>query len=767
MAAPELRTIGRPVPKPDAWLKATGTAEYAGDVRLPGMLEARVLRSPHPHARIVSIDTSRAVSLPGVFAVVTGHDVPEQRIGNGIHDRHALARGKVIYVGEPVAAVAALNEETAERALQLIDVRYEELPAILDVEEALRPGAPVVHPDLAHYEGADELGEGNVRSRLHYEAGEVSAAFDAPDLLIHEATYHTPRQSPGATEPHAAIAQVDASGKVTIWASIKAPFRARECTADTLRIPVSHVRMIAPLVGGDFGGKGGGFVEPIAALLARKARRPVRLALSRVEELTAMLCRPEYIIKLKMAARRDGTLVALDADMLCNSGAVDDYGPDRFTRAASLLGAYRIPHARVVMTAAYTNTSPTGHVRAPSGPQYVFALESHIDAMARMLHLDPFEFRLKNLLRDGERVPTGRGVLTNSGLEECISRARAWVGELPPMGPDQGIGVAVSSWSMAPKPVRVESAASVKIDVDGSVVVLSGVSDQGGGQWSMVAQVAAEVLSVPMDRVSVIAADTEGTPYELGTSGSNITYRVGTVVRQASEDARRKLLRVAAERLQVDEEELTVDDGQVVVRADPSKRLTMAAMAQAAMSSPGGAIIGTSTATREDEIRDHGEDMARRVDTPSLACHVALIEFDRETGRIEVLRYFAAHDVGRALNPLACSGQIEGGVVFGLGYALGEEMIAEEGRNVNANLWEYLLPTAPHVPDLHVELVEYPSTYGPFGAKGIGESPCIAVAAAVANALADATGARLTEIPLTPERVMKAMMAEKLATRRG
>src|SRR5437870_5919996 len=318
MAATELRTIGHSVPKPDAWLKATGTATYAGDVRLAGMLEARVLRSLHPHARILSIDTSAAEALPGVYAVITGRDVPEARIGNGIHDRHALARERVIYVGEPVAAVAAIDEETAERALQLIEVQYEPLPAVFDLEEALRPESPIVHPDLAHYEGADELGEGNVRSRIHHEAGDVAAAFAENDILIHEATYRTPRQSPGATEPHAAIAQVDGSGKVTIWASIKAPFRARECTADTLGIPVSQVRIIAPLVGGDFGGKGGGFIEPIVALLARKARRPVRLALSRVEELTAMLCRPEYLIKLKMAVRRDGTMVALDADMLCN-----------------------------------------------------------------------------------------------------------------------------------------------------------------------------------------------------------------------------------------------------------------------------------------------------------------------------------------------------------------------------------------------------------------------------------------------------------------
>ncbi len=753
----ELQTIGRPVAKPDAWLKATGGATYAGDVRLPGMLEARVLRSPYPHAKIMSIDALAAEALHGVYAVVTGRDVPPNRIGNGIHDRHALAREKVIYVGEPVAAVAAVDEETGQRALELIQVEYEPLAAVVDPERALDPGAPLVHPDLPHYEGSDAPGEGNMRSRIVHESGDVAAAFAEAGVVIYEATYRTPRQSPGTTEPHACVAQVDGKGKVTIWASIKAPFRARECTAETLGIPVSQVRIIAPVIGGDFGGKGGGFVEPIAALLARKAKRPVRLVLSRLEELTAMLCRPAYVIRLKMAARPDGTLVGIDADMLCDSGAVDDYGPDRFTRAASLIGPYRIPHAHVVTTAVYTNTSPSGHVRAPSGPQYVFALESHVDSLARMLKMDPFDLRLKNLLRDGDAVPSGHGVLRNSGLEECIARARAWVGGLGPRQPGQGVGIAISSWSMAPKPVRPESAATVKVDVDGSVVVLTGVSDQGGGQWSMVAQVASEVLGVPLERVSVVAADTDATPFETGTSGSNITYRVGTVVRQAAEDARRQLFRVAGQRLNVDEEELVARDGVIRARSDPGKECSVAAASEAAMGSPGGAVIGTSAALREEEIRQFGADRARTVDTASLACHVAVVRVDPESGLIDVERYFAAHDVGRALNPIACLGQIEGGVLFGLGFALTEDLIQRDGANINANLWEYLLPTAPHVPDMTVEMVEMPSMFGPFGAKGIGESPCIAVGAAVANAVEDAVGVRIRHAPLTPERVIGAL----------
>jgi carbon-monoxide dehydrogenase large subunit len=759
----ERQTIGQAVPKPDAWLKATGTATYAGDVRLPGMLEARVLRSPYPHARIVAIDTAAADALPGVFAVVTGQDASPTRIGRFIRDRHALAREKVVYVGEPVAAVAAVDEETAERALQLIDVEYEELPAILDPEEALAPGAPIIHPDLASYQDAARTErEGNQRNRVRHETGDVESAFSEPGLVIHEATYRTPRQSQAFTEPHAAVAQVDGTGKATVWASIKAPFRARVSIADTLGIPVSRVRLIAPAIGGDFGGKGAAFIEPIVALLARKAKRPVRLSLSRVEEFTSMTSRPMCVTTMKMAARPDGTIVALDATQLYAVGGVDDTGAGSANSATSLIGAYRVPNVRIVATSAYTNTSPSGHVRAPSGPQTAFALESHLDSLARKLGMDPFDFRLKNALRDGDVVPSGHGILHNSGLEEVIARGREWIKrEIGPKQPDRGVGIALGLWALHPNPPAVDSAATVKIDVDGSVTVLSGVADQGGGQWTLVAQVASEVLGVPVDRVSVIAADTEATPYESGTGGSNTTYRVGNVTRQAAEDARRKLLRVAAERLKVDEEELDVVGGSVFVRTDPDKRITVAAAANAALSSAAGAIIGTSAEGREQEIMEHGHEQAERVDAPSFACHVAQVAVDAETGQVSVERYYTAQDVGKALNLLNCKGQIEGGVVFGLGYALTEEIVGEGGSNLNANLWEYLLPTAPHIPDLTVDLVEIPSTFGPFGAKGAGETPCIPVAAAIANAVEDAIGVRVTQAPLTPERVLTAIRQQR------
>jgi CO/xanthine dehydrogenase Mo-binding subunit len=763
-ATQELHTIGQSIPKPDAWLKATGTATYAGDVRLPGMLEAKVLRSPYPHARIVSIDTSAAEALPGVFAVVDGRDVAPERIGNHVRDRYALVRDKATYVGEPVAAVAAVDEETALRALELIKVDYEVLPAVVDAEEALRPDAPVIHPDIAHYDGLHGADvEGNRRNRMVHEVGDVDAAFAEAGLIVHEANYDTPRQSPGYTEPHTVLAQVDGAGKFTIWASIKSPFRARMSTAWTLGVKLAQVRYICPMIGGDFGAKGGAFLEPIAALLARKAKRPVRISLSRAEEITAMLCRPGCRMHVKMGVRPDGTLVALESTQIYDIGAADDFGPEGIGRVVAMQGAYRIPNLRLTMLAAYTNTMPAGHVRAPSAPHSHFAIESHVDVLAHRLGMDPLEFRLKNVLRDGDTVPTGQAILRNSGLDECIRRAQAWIkSELGPKQPNQGIGVAIGAWSLGPKSPTLDTAATLKIDDDGNVVVLTGIPDQGGGQWSMVAQVTSEVLGVAMDQVSVIAADTEATPHETGIGGSNATYRVGNSVRQAAEDARARLFRLAGPHLSADEEELACGDGDVYKPSDPAQRISIARLARQAINTPEGSIIGTTAPVRAEEFRQHGKEQLETADAPCFACHVAQVRVDPESGKIDVERYFAAHDVGHALNPMACQGQIEGGVAFGLGYALTEEILHDQGTPTNANLWEYLLPNAPFMPQLDVAMVEIPSTYGPWGAKGIGEAPCVPTAAVIANAVADAIGARVTVAPLTPERVLRANKEQQL-----
>ena len=754
--ASDLQSVGKSVAKPDARAKATGAAIYAGDIRVAGVLEAKILHSPHAHARIVSIDTSAAEALPGVYAVVIPSDVAKATRPQRFP---AMAGDKTVFIGETIAAVAAIDEETADLALQLIHVEYAPLTAVFDPERSFDPDLPVIRPDEKDQAA---VGPGNIRGQGTYEVGDVDGAFANPGIITHEDTYRTSRQSPGYTEPHAAIAQADVHGKITIWASNKAPFRTRIQVANALGSSLSQVRISAPLIGGDFGGKGGGLIEPVLALLARRARRPVRLVLSRAEEFTSMFCRPPFTMRLKMGARSDGTIVALEGEQVLDMGAIDDFDPGQVAGALGLLGPYKIPNVRIKTTAVRTNSSPAGHVRAPSGPQQAFALESQLDSMARKLKMDPIDLRLKNVVQNGDVVPSGHGILRNSGLDECVRGARDWIShQTTERGPHRGIGFALGAMALGPKPAAPDSAATVRIDVDGSVVVLTGASDQGAGQWSLVAQIVGEVLGVPLDRVSVIASDTEVTPYERFIGGSTGTYRFGNSVRQAAEDARARLMRLAEPVLQVDHEEVALGGGDAYVRSDPSRRVAIAQLAQAAMTSPGGEISGDSGRAREREIEEYAAEQRETVDAPSFCCHVAEVEVDPETGIVRVLRYYAVQDVGKAINPMACTGQIQGGVVFGLGFALSEEIIGVDGNNVNANLWEYLLPMAPEIPDITVDLVEVPSKFGPFGAKGIGETPTIPVAAAIANAIEAAIGVRVTASPFTPERVLAAIRSQR------
>ncbi|MSQ24326.1 MAG: hypothetical protein EXR58_07245, partial [Chloroflexi bacterium] len=715
---PEMQTVGKSIAKPDSSLKAVGSARYTGDVHLAGMLQAKILRPPHAHARIMAWDTREAEALPGVYAVVTGRDIPETaRLGRAVQDRHALAKEQVVYPGDPVAAVAAIDEETAQRALDLIHITYEPLPGVFDPEMAIMTDAPVIHPGLSDYPGiGPNFGGGNVQSELSLELGNTEAALQEPGLIIHEALYRTPRQSAAPMEPHAATAQVDANGRVTVWASCKAPFRNREGIARTLGIPASHVRIISPAIGGDFGSKGTLFIEPIAALLAWKARRPVRLVLQRTEEFTSMEARPRQISRIKLAARPDGTLVALEGTLISDVGGVDDGGS---VGPRGLLGPYKIPNVKVKAYNTYTNTSPSGHVRAPSGPQNHFVMESALDTLSRKLGIDPFELRRRNAVKDGEIVPGGRAVIQNSGLEQCAERAEDWrANKLGPLGLHEGVGVALSTWSLGPRPAATESSATVRVDIDGSVVVLTGATDQGGGQWGLARQVASEVLGVPVETVSVIAGDTDATPTEQAIGGSGGSYRMGTAVRQAAQDAREQILRFAADHLKADIAELTLRDGVVRVAGDASRHLSLTEVGHLAPRSAAGAIVGNSGPVRAREFLDHGKEQMEVADAPSFAYHVVKVRVDPQTGQIEVPKYYIVQDVGKALNPMYCEGQLEGGVVMGLGYALTEELLSDGGTNINANLWEYLLPTAPLILDLTAELVEVPSTYGPFGAKG-------------------------------------------------
>lgn len=768
--------IGKSFPKADAREKATGKAAYSADVQLSGLLRGKILRSPHPHAWIRRIDTSKAEQLKGVAAVVTAKDATPTRFGQFLADRTVFATDRVRFAGDSVAAVAAVDEATAEEALGLIDVEYEELPAVFDTAAAMSPEAPILHPDLAEYKDvAPSRRYGNVRNDVQVKKGDAAAAFAACDLVL-EGRFRAHPSHPGYLEPRACAASWDSSGKVTIWSATKAPFRVRTNVADGLGVPLSKVRIIVPALGGDFGGKGGATIEPIAAVLARKAGRPVRLVMTREEEMAFQATRHPCTIELKVGATRDGLLRAVQGQAIFDVGAYSMGGNGKATACVNLLGPYRVADADLAGLAVYTNNVPAGQVRAPAGPQTFFAMETMMDDLARRLDVDPWEIRRRNALQEGDRSPTGRHVLRNVAMRAAIDAAAAATGPLslapsPNAGRGDGeaggeadagrgrtrwgVGVASGCWHLEAE-LGTASSASIKLNEDGSAVLFSGVTENGGGQYALMAQIVAEVLGMAPEDVSVMGADTDATPYESGTGGSNTTYRVGNTVKQAAEDARAKLLDLAAERLEANVEDLEIRDKQVSVKGSPDRAQGIGALAAAALTSRGGPIIGVNAPERQRWLEALGE-VHGTIDAPALVSAAAEVKVDPETGSVRVLRYVAAQDVGFALNPQNVTAQIEGSVSNGLGYALTEESIRRDGRILNSSFLDYKMPTALDTPPILPVMVEGRSTFGPYGAKGVGEPSISSVPSAIINAVYDAVGVRIRETPVTPEKVLKAL----------
>lgn len=749
--------IGQSVTKIDARKKATGEAIYTGDMHLPGALCGLVLRSPVAHARLVEVDTSEAEQLPGVMGVVTARDATPVRIGRFLRDRTPLASDKVRHIGEPIAAVAAVDRPTAEKALGMIKVTYDELPAIFDPLEALRPDAPVIHEELSSYmDIAPSKRYGNVRNEVRYAWGDLEAALGEADL-VHEQAYVTQASHPGYMEPRVALAAVDSSGKVTVWCSTKSPFIFRGPVAQTLGLPVSKVRLVAPTIGGDFGGKGLPTVEPICALLARKSGRPVRLELTRLEELAAGFVRHPARIRLKTAMRKDGTLLAAEGEVLFDTGAYNDAIMGLAFSAFNLVGPYQALAVDVVGRTVYTNNLPAGHVRAPGAPQTIFAIESQIDIMARKLGLDPWEVRRRNAVEEGSVSAAGHGTIRHAALKECLQKAQeSAIRTLKKDGPHQGVGVACAQWEVFPFDFVTPSRALVMINEDGSVTLVSGITEQGGGQYTTVAQIAAEELGLSLEDIALVVADTDATPYEGSTGASATTQRVGNSVRFAAQDARDQLLALASERLEAGVSDLVLEKKRVFVKGAPDKAVPVAELHRAAINLTGGPIIGTSVEGQKRLLAAKKE-AAGIIDSPSYGVQAVKVHVDPETGDIQVLSYLTVQDAGFALNPRNVEAQVEGGVVFGLGYALSEEVCQNGGKCLNQTLVDYRLPTAVDVPDVQVSIVEEPSSFGPYGAKGVGETGTTPVAAALANAIEDAVGVRITDLPITPEKVLRAL----------
>jgi CO/xanthine dehydrogenase Mo-binding subunit len=746
----ELRTVGKRVPRVDARAKVTGTAVFAADFSLPGTLHGRIVRSSRPHARILAIDTGRAAALPGVRAVIAAADIPDVRYGGALKDETVFASDRVRYVGQPSAALAATSQAAAEAAAAAIEVRYEPLPAVFDVEAAMAPGAPLLHPDWERYTAIPLLRrEGNVCNRARIVAGDVERGFEEADRIF-EHRYTTAMVHQGYTETRAALASWDGSGQLTVWSNTQLPFEVQNTLAEILQVPPGKIRVVVTAIGGGFGGKLRVGVEHVAALLAKKAGRPVKILTTTEEELVAAYPRQSTAIELRTGVTRDGRIVAKQGRIVFDTGAFAGSGPGVASVATLVLaGPYRIPNLLIEGLAVYTNKTNCGSYRAPSGPQASFACESQMDEIADALGADPLELRLRNIVRDGDEGPTGQ-VLASVGLQECLERAAAaigWADRRP--APGRGKGIACGWWTTT----GGSSGVYVKLNADGSVALSTGAAEIGSAALTGAAQILAEELGVDVADITLVSADTFATPFDFGAQGSRTAFAVGNACRIAAAEVRRQLVALASRELGVPEDQLALGERHV---GGDGKRIGLADLARIANQTGGGIVAhGTFIAppTPYDEKRVEAH-VYPAFHSPSFHAHAVDLSVDPETGDVEIHRYVVAQDVGRAINPTYVEGQIEGGVAQGLGQALSEEIVYRDGIVLNPNLTDYKMPTAVDVPRVESILVEHPSVVGPYGAKGVGEPPNIEPPAAVANAIAAATGTRIRSLPITAEKIV-------------
>ncbi|MBI2920802.1 MAG: xanthine dehydrogenase family protein [Planctomycetes bacterium] len=733
----EYRSVGQRVPKLDAADKATGKARYVQDLRLPGMLEAAVLRSRVPHGRIVSVDVSGAWQVPGVRAVLAAKDIPARRWGYA-KDTSALKGDRVRRIGDELAAVAAVNVEAAVEACARIKVEIEALPAVFDMEEALAAGAPVLH---------EERGSNLVQTHL-YEHGDVKAGF-AKAAKVVEGLFRLPAQQHGCLGPAGAVAEWDGNGRLTIYDPTQIPFLVQRDLAEALGVAPAEIRLVQPCIGGGFGARLDLYPhEAIVALLARKANAPVRILFSRDEDFQTDPVRPRTVVRMKTAAAADGTLLAREADVVVDCGAYVSWGAMTPVVMVNTFGSfYRCPAAKFRARTVTTNTQPTGAFRGFGNPELLFALESQMDELARELRMDPIEFRLKNANSPEETTPGGARI-TSCGFREVLEAVRKRL-RRPAKSPDahvaRGTGVAaVFHVGGGARIYRSDGCgATVKVDDFGKVTVVVGATDIGQGMETAMAQIAAEEMDVPVSAVRVATnADTDIRPWDVGVHASRTTFIAGNAVRLAARDAKK----------QVEDARRTLGlpaDAPLdkVVRSEHFRQKGRLIHASAYYDPP----------TAMADKTNHGNVSAAY----TWGCHGVEVEVDLETGKVDVKRVIAAHDVGRAINPMHAEGQIEGGVLQGIGYALFEECVLKDGRIQNGHFLDYRMPGPRDMPEIVPVLVETDDPEGPFGAKGLGEAPIVPVAAAVANAIFDATGVRLRELPMIPERVWRAVRGNR------
>jgi CO/xanthine dehydrogenase Mo-binding subunit len=748
--------VGKRLPMVDAPEKVRGKAHYFTDLELPGMLHAKVLRSPLPHARIIHIHADKAVSLPGVRAVLFPGDTPEEKYGPQVADRPILAREKVRFIGEEIVAVAAVDEETAREAVRLIRVDYEPLPPLLEIDEALREGAPLVHEDK----------KGNIAASSRIPRGDIEQGWRESDLILEE-DFETQFVHPLYLEPQICVASVDPHGGLLLYLPIQTPFTTRNMMARILKIPLHKIKVIQTHMGGAFGGKLDTSLHFIAALLAWKSGRPVRLANTREEDLSSTFLRVPTRIKIRIGAKRDGTLIAKQVRILADNGAYCSLAPkivctNMATRSDCL---YRYQHTLAESTLVYTNKVPTSAFRGYGNPQITFAQESLIDRISHELGIDPVEIRLKSGVQTGDTTVHGWKI-ESCGLRECLEEGAARIGWKEKRGKGdskrlRGVGVAAMI-HVSGNRGSLEwdgSEALIRMHEDGTATLFSGESELGQGKNTALTQIAAEAIGLPPDHVYSAPVDTENCPFVLGPYSSKTTVLAGNAVKKAGEEIQKQILEISSRMLRLSVNLLRTKDGYIHVQDEKGPGLTVKEVMRYAHTHEGrktlfGHGVFEAGKVRINEQNDYYGDISA---TYPFAAHFAEVEVDPQTGEIHILRYVAAHDVGKAINPMAVEGQIAGGVAQGLGYTLMEEVRFKEGKIQNPDLQDYAIPTAMDIPPIESILVESNDPAGPYGAKGIGEPTLIPVAPAVANAIFDATGIRMTELPITAEKLFLAM----------
>lgn len=744
--------VGSVRPRLDAAPKVTGQTRYTADVPFEDALAGVVKRSPHAFARVLRVDVSRAETMPGVRAIIHAGNTPAKPFDFAIKDAHFFPRPYARYVGEPVAAVAADTEAQARAAADAIDVEYEVLQPVLDAHSALQPGATLIHPDWQRYEKSPaRVLRGNICGHNAIRRGDVDAAFARSDVVVHESEFRFAHAMAGYIEPRAAAARREADGSLTVWCGLQSPYESRDELAAFFDLKPEKVRFINQFVGGAFGSKILMAAEWFAAALALRCDRAVRVVWSRHEDGLHAFPRHGGTASFKTAATRDGELVAMRAAFIYDTGAYIGYGNGTAQISTMLASApYRIPHLDLQGTLVYTNKHIAGPVRAPGAPQANYAKELHLDELAAKLKIDPLEFRLRNAWEDGDEGPGGQK-LSGVCVKDALRKVAAAIGWKKPLPANAGRGIACTWWFSA----CGESKARIDIHDDGSVSLASGNPEVGTGSAFTLPILAAEVLGIDPQSIDLVTADTATQTYDSGVGGSASTFSAGMAVDLAAKDARTKLVARAEELLEARAEDIELRDGRAFVRGVPDRSAGFGELARSA----GGSIVGAGESSEQDDpefdealTETHGFSSWL---APSFAASAAQVDVDPDTGAVAVRKVVSAQDVGFAVNPVGALGQIEGGVVMGVGWALTEELHFDGRGNIKPDLKDYLMPTAVDAPEIEAIIIESSSGVGPYGLKGVGEPPITTPPAAIACAIRAAVGAAPHETPMTPERVWR------------